>query len=101
MLDDELCQPHDALLRADQRLQWHSDLLCDLLSRGVRCCRFRQFFFRRSHASLVNCQLDDARFVVERLRGPILNGLTDVVHVRVLPEDMARVPVIALQWRFR
>ena len=66
---------------------------------SVRCCRFRQFFFRCSRAGLVNRQLDDARLVVERLRGPVLDGLTDVIHVRVLPEDMARVPVIALQWR--
>ena len=52
-----------------------------------------------ARAFLVHLQLDDARLVVERPRGAVLDGLADVVDVRVLAEDVDRVLVVALQRR--
>ena len=81
-----------------KRLQRHADLT---LRRPSPAASAVAAFSSSSSAAFAPassiCQLDNSGFVVERLRGSVFNGLTHVVYIRVIPEDLSRVSVVALQ----
>ena len=90
-----------ALLGADERLQRYADTVLRPFPAAVGVGDVLNLFLGDARALLVHLQFDDAGFVVERPGGTVLDGLADVVDVRVVAEDVHRVSVVALQRRCR
>ncbi|CAJ8398401.1 Uncharacterised protein [Burkholderia pseudomallei] len=97
MFHDECGHPLESLWRSYQSLQWDADLISDLFSCSIRLSSLLQLRFRNRSRGVVYRQLDDARFVVQRLRRPVFHCLTNVVYIGILAEDVNGVFVTTLQ----
>ncbi len=96
MIYDKCGHPLKSCWRSYQSFQWDADLISDLFSYSIRFSGLLQLCLCNCGPGVIYCQFDDARFVVQRFGGSVFYGLTNIVHICILTEDMNGVFVTTL-----